>query len=53
MVQFNEHTKALNDFDDKLNELERAARQTEEERREYINRHGLNKPVKDSGYTKG
>lgn len=48
-----QHADKLRSYDDKLNELERAARQTEEERREYINRHGLNKPVKDSGYTKG
>lgn len=48
-----QHTDKLHQYDDKLNELERAARQVEEERREYINRHGLNKPVKDSGYTKG
>ncbi len=52
MVQFNEHTKALNDFDQKLAELERETRQTEEKRREYINRNGLNKPSYD-GYTKG
>lgn len=48
-----QHTDKMRSYDDKLNELERATRQTEEERREYINRHGLNKPVKDGGYTKG
>lgn len=42
----------LRNFDDKLAELERATRQTEEERREFINRNGLNKPVTD-GYTRG
>lgn len=42
----------LKQFDDKLAELERATRQTEEQRREFINRNGLNKPVRD-GYTKG
>ncbi len=53
MVQFNQHTSKLNEFDAKLAEIERAARQVEEERREYINRNGLNKPVTDGGYTKG
>lgn len=43
----------LKHFDDQLAELERAARQVEEQRREYINRNGLNKPAKDGGYTKG
>lgn len=38
----------LKQFDEKLAELERATRQTEEERREYINRNSLNKP-----YTRG
>lgn len=47
--QLNEQLKQ---FDDKLAELERATRQTEEQRREFINRNGLNKPVRD-GYIKG
>lgn len=45
------HDARLKQFDDKLDELERAANQVREERREYINRHGLNKT--DKGYTRG
>lgn len=37
----------LKQFDDKLAELERATRQTEEQRREFINRNGLNKPARE------
>ncbi len=48
-----QHTDKLRQYDQKLAELERETRQTEEKRREYINRNGLNKPVKDGGYTKG
>lgn len=33
----------LKQFDDKLAELEKAVKQVEEQRREYINRKGLNK----------
>lgn len=46
-----QHTDRLKQFDDKLAELERATRQVQEERREYINRNGLNKPAQE--YTKG
>lgn len=45
------HTERLKQFDEKLAELERAARYVQEQRREYINRHGLNKPAQE--YTKG
>lgn len=51
MVEFNQHTKRLSEFDQKLAELERAANTVREERREYINRHGLNKP--HDNYTRG
>lgn len=33
----------LKQFDEKLAELERAIKQVQEQRREYINRKGLNK----------
>ena len=33
----------LKSFDEKLAELERAIKEVQEQRREYINRHGLNK----------
>lgn len=45
------HTQRLKQFDDKLAELERTAKQVQEQRREYINRNGLNKPAQE--YTKG
>lgn len=48
-----QHTDKLKQFDQTLNDLERSKQCVEEQRREYINRHGLNKPVKDGGYTKG
>lgn len=51
MIQFNQHTQKLNEFDHKLAELERETRQTEEQRREYVNRNNLNKTF--DGYTKG
>lgn len=35
--------KRLKQFDEKLAELERAVKQVQEQRREYINRKGLNK----------
>lgn len=53
MVQFDKHTEKMREFDEKLTELERATHQVEEQRREYINQNGLNKPVKDGRYTKG
>lgn len=42
----------LKQFDEKLAELEKAIKQVQEQRREYINQRGLNKPVKDGGYAK-
>lgn len=48
-----QHTDKMKQFDQTLNDLERSKAHVEEQRREYINRHGLNKPVKDGGYTKG
>lgn len=41
----------LKQFDDKLAELEKAVKQVHEQRREYVNRHNLNKTF--DGYTKG
>lgn len=51
MVEFNQHTKQLSEFDQKLAELERATREVQEQRREYVNRNNLNKTY--DGYTKG
>lgn len=45
------HERRLKEFDDTLSQLERATQQVQEERREYINRNGLNKPAQE--YTKG
>ena len=42
-----EHEQRLKQFDEKLAELEKAVKQVQEQRREYINQNGLNK------YTKG
>ena len=41
----------LKQYDDKLAELERARQEVEEQRREHINRNGLNKTF--DGYMKG
>lgn len=49
----NQHTDKLAEFDRREAEGERIQREAREERREYINRHNLNKSVKDGGYTKG
>ena len=38
-----EHDQRLKQFDDKLAEREKAIKQVQEQRREYINRKGLNK----------
>lgn len=46
-----EHYQRLKQFDDKLAELEKAVKQVQEQRREYVNRHNLNKTF--DGYTKG
>ena len=42
----------LKQFDDKLAELEKAIKQVQEQRREYINQNGLNK-TNDVGYIRG
>lgn len=42
----------LKQFDEKLAELEKAIKQVQEQRREYINQNGLNK-TNDAGYTRG
>lgn len=47
-----EHDQRLKQFDDKLAELEKAIKQVQEQRREYINQNGLNK-TNDVGYTRG
>lgn len=47
-----EHERRLKQFDEKLDELEKAVRQVLEQRREYINQNGLNK-TNDAGYTRG
>lgn len=52
MVEFNQHTKRLSEFDKKLAELEKNMQQVQEQRREYVNRNGLNK-TNDAGYTRG
>lgn len=39
----------LKQFDDKLAELERAIKQVQEQRREYINQRGLNNFLKAVG----
>lgn len=46
-----QNDKRLSEFDQKLAELERATREVQEQRREYVNRNNLNK--KYDGYTKG
>lgn len=46
------HDQRLKQFDEKLDELEKAVRQVLEQRREYINQNGLNK-TNDAGYTRG
>lgn len=38
-----EHDQRLKQFDEKLAELEKTIKQVQEQRREYINRKGLNK----------
>ncbi|HGV0794638.1 TPA: hypothetical protein ACNBW6_003861 [Escherichia coli] len=38
-----EHDQRLKQFDEKLAELEKAIKQVQEQRREYINQNGLNK----------
>lgn len=43
----------LKQFDEKLAELEKAIKQVQEQRREYINQNGLNKSVNGGEYTKG
>ncbi len=52
MVQFNEHTEKLAEFDRREAEAENKVKQVQEERREYVNRNGLNK-TNDAGYTRG
>lgn len=47
-----EHDQRLKQFDEKLAELEKAIKQVQEQRREYINQNGLNK-TNDAGYTVG
>lgn len=47
-----EHDQRLKQFDEKLVELEKAIKQVQEQRREYINQNGLNK-TNDAGYTRG
>lgn len=47
-----EHDQRLKQFDEKLDELEKAVRQVLAQRREYINQHNLNK-TNDVGYTRG
>ncbi|UPU16136.1 hypothetical protein PQZ67_gp63 [Escherichia phage ZCEC13] len=47
-----EHDQRLKQFDDKLAELEKAIKQVQEQRREYINQNGLNK-TNDTEYTRG
>lgn len=42
----------LKQFDEKLAELEKAIKQVQEQRREYINQNSLNK-TNDAGYTRG
>lgn len=44
--------KRLSEFDQKLAELDKATKAVQEERREYVNRHNLNK-TNDAGYTRG
>lgn len=46
-----EQDQRLKQFDEKLAELEKAIKQVQEQRREYVNRHNLNKTF--DGYTKG
>ena len=46
------HDQRLKQFDEKLAELEKAIKQVQEQRREYINQNGLNK-TNDAGYTRG
>ncbi len=43
--------KRLSEFDQKLAELERATKEVQEQRREYVNRNNLNKTY--DGYIKG
>lgn len=40
------HDERLKQFDEKLAELQRTTREVEEQRREYVNRHNLNKYMK-------
>lgn len=47
-----EQVQRLKQFDEKLAELEKAIKQVQEQRREYINQNGLNK-TNDAGYTRG
>lgn len=47
-----EQDQRLKQFDEKLDELEKAVRQVLAQRREYINQHNLNK-TNDAGYTRG
>ena len=51
MVEFNQHTKRLSDFDQKLAELDKQTKEVQEQRREYVNRNNLHKTY--AGYTKG
>lgn len=51
MVEFNQHTKRLSEFDRKLAELDKATKEVQEQRREYVNRNNLNKTY--DGYTRG
>lgn len=41
-----EQDQRLKQFDEKLAELEKAVKQVQEQRREYINQRGLNKCLK-------
>lgn len=46
-----QNDKRLSEFDQKLAELDKATKQVQEQRREYVNRNNLNKTY--DGYTKG
>ncbi|UTC25971.1 hypothetical protein [Phage vB_KsaM-C1] len=48
----NQHTEKLAEFDRREAEAEHLQREAQEERREYVNRHNLNK-TNDAGYTRG
>lgn len=52
MVKSNQQDQRLKQFDEKLAELEKAIKQVQEQRREYINQNGLNK-TNDAGCTRG